>query len=593
MNVLDACGEAALSYVARGWHVIPIHWSDPSRPGGCSCGKLECSSPGKHPVAQLVPQGLKNATLNPQVVRDWWGGPYRKANVGIVTGEASGLVVLDVDPKNGGTGSLENLLREHGDFRGTLTQRTGSGGLHFLFRHPGFPVRNSAGAVGTGLDVRGDGGYIVAAPSNHASGGTYAWVEETAALLPMPHWLAAPTADRATAANAPREVGHVIPSGQQHYTLVSVAGTMRRRGLPENVIAAALHEMNETMLERPAPRANIARIAADAAKWEPEEALDLAAYAGRDDVEDGMERLGDVMAREYERLGELLQRGGGLPGIATDLDGLDSRTGGLHRGELIAIAGRPSHGKSALGMAIARNIALRGEAVGVFSLEMTKAAVARRLMAAASGVDSMRLRLGTFDAQDLTALAGGIGKLYDAPFYLADRSNVTVSGMRRYLLSMELPPAAVFVDYLQLVQGEAKSGRHFNREDEEIAAVSSALKGMAKEFDVPVVALVQLNRDLEKRGGMEKRPRLSDLRGSGQIEQDLDVALMLWRPERYEITHMEYGARTVETDGLAEVVIAKQREGVVENFLLSFDKATVDFKDYRSAAALNGHHVPF
>ncbi|MEZ5378242.1 MAG: bifunctional DNA primase/polymerase [Acidimicrobiales bacterium] len=160
--------DSALRLAQRGFEVLPCH--APSS-GGCSCRQPECGSPGKHPRTR---NGLYDATVDPSAIRRWWR-QWPDANLGIRTGAASGLVVIDVDPDHGGLDSMRSLAAEHAIPKG-LRVRTGSGGWHLYFAHPGGHVRNSAGtALGPGVDVRGDGGYVIAPPSRHASGGVYRW----------------------------------------------------------------------------------------------------------------------------------------------------------------------------------------------------------------------------------------------------------------------------------------------------------------------------------------------------------------------------------------------------------------------------------
>ena len=156
----------ALEYAAKGWLVLPCH--EPMR-HGCSCRRGACSSPAKHP---RVERGLHDATTDPAVITRWWAR-WPQANVGIRTGKCSDLVVVDIDPAHGGMDALRALECELGPLPTTTTVTTGSGGLHLYFAHPDIEVRNSAGKLGPGIDVRGDGGYVIAPPSRHASGGTY------------------------------------------------------------------------------------------------------------------------------------------------------------------------------------------------------------------------------------------------------------------------------------------------------------------------------------------------------------------------------------------------------------------------------------
>ncbi|MCA1832901.1 MAG: bifunctional DNA primase/polymerase [Actinobacteria bacterium] len=176
--------DAALIYARRGWPVFPCQ--SPSSLGGCSCHHEDCGSPAKHPRIQ---GGLRAATTEEAQVRQWWGR-WPDANVAVRTGAVSGLVVLDVDPDHGGDDSLERISDRFGPLPDGRLVRTGSGGRHFYFAHPGGTVRNDAGRrLGPGLDIRGDGGYVIAPPSRHASGGSYV-LEERGQLIPeLPCWL--------------------------------------------------------------------------------------------------------------------------------------------------------------------------------------------------------------------------------------------------------------------------------------------------------------------------------------------------------------------------------------------------------------------
>ena len=160
---------AAIEYASRGWAVFPCH--SPGAGGFCSCRHPGCTSPGKHP---RVPTGLHAATTDPATIAAWWRR-WPTANVAIRTGAASGLVVIDIDPPHGGDASLARLTTQHRDDVPAVSVRTGSGGSHIYLAHPGGLVRNTAGRLGDGIDVRGDGGYVIAPPSRHPSGGTYAW----------------------------------------------------------------------------------------------------------------------------------------------------------------------------------------------------------------------------------------------------------------------------------------------------------------------------------------------------------------------------------------------------------------------------------
>jgi hypothetical protein len=179
--------RVALWLVSLGFHLIPIHTIVQ---GACTCGNAECKSPGKHPRTRA---GSKDATSDVAQVTQWFNVDFLDSNVGIATGATTGIVVLDVDPRHGGEVSLAALETHYGELAPTPTSRTGGGGLHFFFRHPGGTIKNSAGALGAGLDIRGEGGFVVAPPSIHASGVSYEWLTGRApdqvVLAPVPPWL--------------------------------------------------------------------------------------------------------------------------------------------------------------------------------------------------------------------------------------------------------------------------------------------------------------------------------------------------------------------------------------------------------------------
>jgi hypothetical protein len=229
--------EAALAYAAAGYPVFPVYEPDGD---GCSCGRPDCGSPGKHPRTR---RGLDEASTDPAIVAEWWRC-WPSANIGIRTGTVSGLVVLDVDPRHGGTRTLQEFRREHGPLPRTAQVLTGGGGQQFVFAHPGGTVRNSAGAVGDGLDVRGDGGYIVAAPSLHASGNRYRWLHtlDEAPPAELPAWLRASERRNGTPTAALEEI---IPEGKRRAAMLQVAGKLKRAGLGGDEILPTLRKLNE------------------------------------------------------------------------------------------------------------------------------------------------------------------------------------------------------------------------------------------------------------------------------------------------------------------------------------------------------------
>src|SRR5208337_659349 len=232
--------DAALDYARRGLPVIALHWPEN---GGCSCKeKDKCGTPGKHPRWHEVdlPNGAHSATTEEKIIRRWWQR-WPKANVGIATGKVSGLIVGDMDPRNGGDKSLKKLP---GNLPLTPTSRTGGRGEHYLLKYPdnGCVVKNDTDFAGfLGIDIKSDGGFIVAPPSRHISGEDYYWkINLDTPLVPTPNWLLELIKKENTLDRNAAPVGEVIPIGKRVKTLRSLAGTMRKRGMNEPAILAAL-----------------------------------------------------------------------------------------------------------------------------------------------------------------------------------------------------------------------------------------------------------------------------------------------------------------------------------------------------------------
>jgi putative DNA primase/helicase len=234
--------------------VIPLYSVD--KDGHCLCGDKACKSPGKHPHAHYAPNGSKSATVDGGVIAGWFNG--EEINIGIVAGQDSNLVILDVDPAHGG----DESLKQFDDLPQTPSVRTGSGGRHFYFRHPGGDVRNSAGTVGRGLDVRGHHGYCVAPPSLHTSGNEYKWmIDATAPLADTPTWLLNGHTKKVQA--EPKEQSHSnsIPEGQRDTQLTSIAGVLRRQGFDADAIYLNLLRVNEQRCDPPLDESQLRKIA--------------------------------------------------------------------------------------------------------------------------------------------------------------------------------------------------------------------------------------------------------------------------------------------------------------------------------------------
>ena len=279
--------------------------------------------------------------------------------------------------------------------------------------------------------------------------------------------------------------------------------------------------------------------------------------------------MNDVLKETLTRLESIHGREGGITGVPSGFKRVDQMTGGWQPSDLIIIAARPSMGKTAFSLAMARNAALHHEkqtGVAIFSLEMSSGQLAQRLLTSEARVDAQAARTGRLSDDDWPRLARAAGKLSEAPIFIDDTPGLTVLELRAKCrrLKAEHDIGLIIVDYLQLMHGSGM-GKNSNRE-QEIAHISRSLKGLAKELNVPVIALSQLSRAVETRGG-DKRPQLSDLRESGSIEQDADVVAFIYRAERYGITVDENGN---STEGLAELIIGKQRNGPIGDVSLAF-----------------------
>ncbi len=276
----------------------------------------------------------------------------------------------------------------------------------------------------------------------------------------------------------------------------------------------------------------------------------------------------DVVKATLEQLEAVHGNEGGITGVSSGFTKLDQMTGGWQKTDLIIIAARPSMGKTAFSLAMARNAALSREPTGVaiFSLEMGAQQLAQRLLTSEARIDAQAARTGRMNDSDWAALARAAGTLSEAPIFIDDTPSLNVLELRAKCrrLKAEHDIGLIIVDYLQLMHGTTNS-KNANRE-QEIAQISRSLKALAKEIDVPVIALSQLSRAVETRGG-DKRPQLSDLRESGSIEQDADVVAFIYRAERYGITVDENGN---STQGIGEIIISKQRNGPIGNIQLAF-----------------------
>jgi replicative DNA helicase len=271
---------------------------------------------------------------------------------------------------------------------------------------------------------------------------------------------------------------------------------------------------------------------------------------------EGLEPLGELFKGTLEDLEALESRDSDLTGVSTGLVDLDKKLAGLQKANLVIVAGRPSMGKSSLAMNIATHVALKHGPVAIFSLEMARSEIVQRLLCSYGRIDSMKLRTGQLGSKwpDLVKAAN---HLYKAPIYVDDAAQVTVTDIRAKCRRLKRKSGLelVVVDYIQLMQGSNRENRQ-----QEIAEISRNLKNLARELDVPVIGVSQLNRGLESR--TDKRPQLGDLRESGAIEQDADVVMFIYRDEYYNPESQERG--------IADIIISKHRAGATGTVKTTF-----------------------
>lgn len=335
----------------------------------------------------------------------------------------------------------------------------------------------------------------------------------------------------------------------------------------------------------------------------------LAAVADTGEAQRNASSFADAAAVAVGMVERARKAGGALSGITTGLTGLNSWLGGLHPSDLVILAGRPGMGKTALATNIAFAAAYRwqrdmvdgvaaqdsvGAPTAIFSLEMSSDQLAARILAEQSGLSSEKMRKGEIDQGEFLRLSRAAGDLHSLPLYIDDTPALTIAGLRSRArrLVRKYDIGLIVVDYVQLLQGDA-TGRGSENRVQEISEITRGLKGIAKEFKLPVLALSQLSRAVEARE--DKRPQLADLRESGSIEQDADIVMFVFREEYYHAQKKpedgsekfdKWVAQGERIRGKAEVMVAKQRHGATGIVPLNFHKETTKFSDPIDGARL-------
>ena len=276
-----------------------------------------------------------------------------------------------------------------------------------------------------------------------------------------------------------------------------------------------------------------------------------------------------------------------ITGVATGYPHLDELTSGFQNGEMIVIAARPSMGKTALALNIAENMVRNDIPVGIFSLEMSRQQLTQRLLSSRSQVSSHKIRRNTLSDNDMNAILGAANELMQVPLYIDDTPGLTIMQLRAKArrLKQKHDVGAIFVDYLQLMT----SGRRSESRQQEVSEMSRSVKALARELNIPVICLSQLNRAAEQREG--HRPRMSDLRESGSIEQDADVVAMLHREAYYHLNDQAWIEANEDKVSLAELIIAKQRNGPTATMKLTWDNTCTRFYDWTDVTPPSGGYA--
>ncbi|HYN26243.1 MAG TPA: replicative DNA helicase [Pyrinomonadaceae bacterium] len=312
---------------------------------------------------------------------------------------------------------------------------------------------------------------------------------------------------------------------------------------------------------------------------EPEIILDHAEQAifqlADERIRQGFVHVKPVAEQLLEKIQEMEGRAAVLTGLTTGFADLDKMTSGLQRQDLIIVAARPSMGKTSFALMLAENAAIHaGAVVGIFSLEMSKEALVMRLLCSQGNIDAQRFRNGFLSRPEWAQIAKSLGILADSKIFLDDTASISVLEMRaksRRLAAEQKKLDLVIVDYLQLMTGSAK---RFESRQQEVSQISRELKGLAKEMNVPVVALSQLSRAPESRS--DHRPQLADLRESGALEQDADVVAFIYREEQYK-TPEEKNNLPEDQKNVAELIVSKQRNGPTGTIQLRFTPSSMRF----------------
>jgi replicative DNA helicase len=369
-------------------------------------------------------------------------------------------------------------------------------------------------------------------------------------------------------------------------TLETVGGPFYIAQLTNRVASSANVEFHARIISQKHIQRELIKISSETIKNAYDETIDVfdlldQAEAKLFEVAEGNIRksyddMNKLLHKAVKQL-EIISKQDGTSGVPTGFANLDRVTGGFQKSDMIVLAARPGMGKTAFVLSLARNSAVDyKKGVAVFSLEMSSLQLVNRLISSETEIAAEKLKKGNLEPHEWEQLNARIGKLTNAPIFINDTPGLTVFELRAQCrrLKAEKDIQMVIIDYLQLMSAGTSEGKG-NRE-QEISTISRAIKGIAKELEVPIIALSQLSRAVETRGG-DKKPMLSDLRESGAIEQDADMVMFIYRPEYYGLTEDAEGN---STSGLGELIIAKHRNGSTEDVKIRFINHLAKFTNW-------------
>lgn len=549
--------DYARFYGTQGWQVFP------------------CLPNDKKPMVKWADM----ATTEENMIVGWWD-TTPEANIGIACGKRSDIVVLDVDAGHDGYESLARLQEEHGRIPATPVCKTGSGGEHIFFKHPGIEIHNSAGKLGRGLDVRGDGGYVVTAPSRHPNGNFYEWLVKPSQteLAEMPAWLVELLQEKRVAAEAAPKVDGKIISGERNNYLTKQAGAMRRKDFSEDAIFAALSIYNRENCNPPLPDGEVLQIARSVTRYEPQEKPKvIPALPGAWDVIEQMEA--EIIERQRNPVD--------VWGIHYGWPFLSLITGGKQKGELIILAGEPGVGKSWWAHQDALYTALGSPSqkipstpVLVWSGEMKRKQVFRRMFEML-GVPKRHMLTGQMSAEDWVFFNEAKALIVNSPIYVSD-APLDLEGVRM-LLEREIAEHGIeqaIFDYDWLIHAPGKS------EIEQSQNISRLMKQLTQEFNISVILVSSVNK-----GGMDtmsENVAKSQVSGSGKKIHDADVLYIMTKFNGERNTNNEILPRDYDKISTLHIKKGREMDYHVPNGMIHYQRETPNpkFKELRTSVEL-------